>query len=106
MKRILMIALLMAIAIAANAMGFEEARLMTDRMAVELRLSHRQYREVYDINLRHAGNPVARDHALSRVLTRHQMAKYLRDRCEHMRPPLHPAKHHAPRHNHNHHLRP
>ena len=110
MKKYMMIALLMTIAIAANAMSrrdaYREARLVTDRMAVELRLTNRQCREVFDINLRFIDNPVAKDRALRHVLTARQFEKYMhmRHHGHHM---LHghgpaPKPHHAHHNGHAH----
>ncbi len=83
MKKIMLtMAMLMTIAISATAMTYREARnyarVMTDRMAVELRLTNRQYREVYDINYLYVNNPVRKDRALSRVLTPRQFERYMR----------------------------
>ena len=80
-KMMLTMAMLMTIAISASAMTYREARnyarVMTDRMAVELRLTDRQYREVYNINYRYVESPVMKDRALRQVLSVRQYDKYM-----------------------------
>ena len=55
MKKMMMTALLMTIAITASAMTYTEARMealfLSDKMAYELDLSAPQYEAVYEINL-------------------------------------------------------
>ena len=78
---ILTMVMMMTIAISASAMTYREARnyarVMSDKLSYELRLTNRQYREVYDIYYRYAENPVRKDHALRLVLTPRQYDKYL-----------------------------
>lgn len=81
MKKLMTLVLMMAIAFTAAANTHRdarmEARVMTDRMAYELRLSNHQIHAVYDINLR-MHDPIAKEHALRRVLTARQFDRYLR----------------------------
>ena len=82
MKKIMLtLVMMMTIAISASAMTYREARnyarISADKLSYELRLTDRQYREVYDICFRYAGNPVKKDRALSYVLTSRQYDKYL-----------------------------
>ncbi|MBR1400236.1 MAG: hypothetical protein IJ604_02990 [Prevotella sp.] len=103
MKRNLIIAVLMTIVVSANAMTSREARVfartITDKMAYELRLTDRQYREVYKINLRYIDNPVAKNRKMAQVLTMHQYDKYLRMYGSHvhvMHHPIHKVAVHHP----------
>ena len=95
MKRNLVLAVLMTIVVSANAMTSREARVfarsMTDKMAYELRLTDRQYREVYKINLRYIDNPVAKNRKMAKVLTMHQYDKYLRMQASHVHATPHPS---------------
>ena len=85
-------ALIVAIATSASAMNSNEmrnsARVMTDRMATELRLTRHQAAQVYNINLRYikaVDNPRAdfrrcvdvRNAELRRVLSTHQFNRYM-----------------------------
>ena len=55
MKKIMMMAMMMAMAISAKAMSYKEAKyealFLSDKMAYELNLSNAQYDDVYEINL-------------------------------------------------------
>ena len=55
MKKIIMMAMMMAMAISAKAMSYKEAKyealFLSDKMAYELNLSDAQYDDVYEINL-------------------------------------------------------
>ena len=55
MKKMIFMAMMMTIAISANAMTYNEARnealFLTDKMAYELGLNDAQYDAVYNINL-------------------------------------------------------
>ena len=55
MKKIFTLAMLMTIAISANAMSYKEAKkealFLSDKMAYELNLTDAQYDAVYEINL-------------------------------------------------------
>ena len=98
MKKIMMtLALMMTIAISATAMTNREARqaarMMTDKMAYELRLTARQYDKVYDINSRYIDNPRKRDRALGNVLTARHYDKYMMSRPV---PVTAAPRHHAP----------
>lgn len=77
MKKMLIVAMMMTIAISASAITRNEARLMTDRMAYELRLDKRQYSEVYHINLHYAPGTAHKTHAMARVLSPRQFDKYM-----------------------------
>lgn len=101
MKRNILLAILMTIVVSANAMSLREARIVardiTDKMAYELRLTNRQYHEVYDINLRYIDNPVRKDRALYRVLSVRQYERYVHHRHLFDRPRPHAvAPHHRP----------
>lgn len=104
MKKSILVALMMVMAITANARGNNDvrrdAKLKTDRMAYELRLTDRQYRAVYAINTRFAHEPIHRDRELSKVLTARQFEKYLHAQRAHrpVRAP-HPV---GPRHHEAH----
>ena len=98
MKKLMMTLMLtMAIAFTAQANTHwdarREARVMTDRMAYELRLTDRQWRAVYDINLRYGHHTPAKEHAMRRVLTPRQFEKYLYMYHSHRAP--HPAPGHG-----------
>jgi len=55
MKKIMIMAMMMAMAISAKAMSYKEAKyealFLSDKMAYELNLSSAQYDDVYEINL-------------------------------------------------------
>ena len=55
MKKMIMMAMLMAMTIAANAMSYSKAKnealFLSDKMAYELNLTNSQYEAVYEINL-------------------------------------------------------
>ena len=55
MKKMIFAAMMMAIAISANAMTYDEARqealFLSDKMAYELDLTEEQYEAIYEINL-------------------------------------------------------
>ena len=55
MKKIFTLAMMMTIAISANAMSYKEAKnealFLSDKMAYELNLTNDQYDAVYEINL-------------------------------------------------------
>ena len=55
MKKILTLAMMMVVAISANAMSYSmaknEALFLSDKMAYELNLTNAQYDAVYEINL-------------------------------------------------------
>ena len=55
MKKMMILAILMAMTITANAMSYKEARnealYLSDKMAYELNLTDAQYEAVYEINL-------------------------------------------------------
>lgn len=99
-KMMITLVLMMTIAVSASAMSYREARaaarMMTDRMAVELRLSHRQYDRVYEINLRYMDHPEMKDRAMSRVLTPHQFDRYMHHRHTLHAPALAHHRVHAP----------
>ncbi len=113
MKKLMMTLMLtMAIAFTAQANTHwdtrREARAMTDRMAYELRLTDRQWRAVYDINLRFGRSVGAKDHAMRRVLRPWQFEKYLNMTRGHRgHYPAHVRGHHNHKaHGHNpHHYR-
>lgn len=103
MKKTILIALTILMAITANARGYNDvrtdAKFKTDRMAYELRLTERQYRAVYAINRRFAYDPIMRDRELSRVLTARQFEKYMYTKRghKHFRPSRHEGiRHHRP----------
>lgn len=107
MKKLMTLVLMMAIAFSATAHTHRdartEARVITDRMAYELRLSAHQRHAVYDINLRMAYDPVAKNHAMRRVLTARQFERYMRIFGHHHSAPIpphrrghQPAPHHGP----------
>lgn len=102
MKRNLIIAVMMTIVVSANAMTNREARvlarMMTDKMAYELRLTDRQYHEVYHINLKYADRPVAKNRRMAMVLTAHQYDKYMRMQRTHLNRPHHPSRRVASHH--------
>ncbi len=92
MKKIFTLAMMMTIAITANAMNYSEAHrealFLSDKMAHELRLSDVQYDAVYDINLDYLLHVNAaadafgpwwnsRNAALRHVLTPRQYDKYI-----------------------------
>ena len=94
MKKLMTLVLMMAIAFSATAHTHRdartEARVITDRMAYELRLSAHQRHAVYDINLRMAYDPVAKNHAMRRVLTARQFERYMRIFGHHHSAPIPP----------------
>ena len=107
MKKMFTLAVLMTIAITAAAMSprhaMDEARRMTDRMAVELSLSRHQYDQVLHINTDYMRSVGTRDegrarthrqHQLERVLTVEQMRRF----THHGMAPQHPDtwRHPAP----------
>lgn len=122
MKKILAtMVMIVAIATSAAAMNRHEirstARVMTDRMAMELRLDRHQVGRVFEINLRYVSaidNPRVdmrrcidiRNHELRRVLTPRQFDRYMASSHARWTPahhghhgPHHPAPHHeGPRH--------
>ena len=55
MKKMMMMAMMMAMTITANAMSYNaakhEALFLSDKMAYELNLTAAQYDEVYEINM-------------------------------------------------------
>ena len=92
MKKIMIMAMLMAMTIAANAMSYKAARnealFLSDKMAYELKLTDAQYDAVYEINLDYlmsinGRNDVhgiwwkRRNADLRYVLTRWQYEKFL-----------------------------
>ena len=92
MKKIMIMAMMMAMTIAANAMSYKVARnealFLSDKMAYELKLTDAQYDAVYEINLDYlmsvnGPNDVygiwwkRRNADLRYVLTRWQYEKYL-----------------------------
>ena len=118
MKKMFTLAVLMTIAITAAAMSprhaMDEARRMTDRMAVELGLSRHQYDRVLHINadfMRSVGTRdegrarIHRQHQLERVLTVGQMRRLTHHGMGPQHPDTwrHPAPQVAPPANHRHH---
>lgn len=106
MKKMFTLAVLMTIVVAAFAMSprhaMDEARRMTDRMAVELSLSRHQYNQVLHINTEymssvgthHEGRAFThRQHQLERVLTFEQMRRLTHHG---MGPQSATWRHHAP----------
>lgn len=94
MKKMLIVAMMMTIAISANAITRTEARVMTDRMAYDLRLDARQWNEVYYINLNYVPNSPRKTSALARVLTPRQFDKYVALTHRPLVAPV-PARHHV-----------
>ena len=93
MKKIMMMAMMMAMAISAKAMSYKEAKhealFLSDKMAYELNLSDAQYDDVYEINLDYLmsvnGYSDAygkwwnrRNNDLKYVLTAYQYEKYMK----------------------------
>ena len=92
MKKMIFMAMMMTIAISANAMTYNEARnealFLTDKMAYELGLNDAQYDAVYNINLDYlmglnaradlyGSRWTLRDRGLVRVLTPAQYRLYV-----------------------------
>ena len=54
-KFILTLALILSLAVSANAMSYDQARdqalFLTDKMAYELNLTEDQYEDAYEVNL-------------------------------------------------------
>ena len=110
-------ALIVAIATSATAMNSREirstARMMTDRMAMDLRLTRHQEAMVYNINLRYV-NAVDHPHAdvrrcidirnseLRRVLNGHQFHRYMASSHARWTPARHNWRHTPARHPHHH----
>lgn len=105
MKKIMIVAMMMTIAISASAITRNEARVMTDRLAYELRLDSRQYNEVYHINLHYAPGTAHKTQAMARVLTPRQFDKYMAMKRHAHAVPVPPRHHrahvaHVPHHAH------
>ena len=91
MKKMMFMAILMAMTITANAMSYKEARnealYLSDKMAYELNLTDAQYEAVYEINLDYMMSVSGRDvygvwwdrrnTDLQYVLTAYQYNKYI-----------------------------
>jgi len=92
MKKMMIVALLTLVSVAANAMPFDKARnealFLSDKMALELNLTEEQYAAVYEINLDYllgvadrasAYGPLwsLRNRHLGAVLTAMQWNRYL-----------------------------
>ena len=106
--------MIVAIATSAAAMNRHEirntARVMTDRMAIDLRRDRYQEARVFEINLRYVSaidNPRAdmrrcidiRNHELRRVLSGRQFDRYMASSHSRWTPRHHgPGPHHGPGH--------
>ena len=92
MKKIFTLAMIMTIAMSANAMSYNEAKkealYLSDKMAYELNLTNDQYEDVYEINLDYLMSVNGRNDAygkwwdrrntdLQYVLTAYQYNKYI-----------------------------